>query len=191
MATTTITTDDLKLNKKRTFDLDSALYSLGIAPPDAISYLRSSDDEDIKKLIAAYDEYTDPNRAGLLSVLCKRQSLSYIKVIESLYTELKRVRGMCCGILMLEKMDEVATAFVERAKGQFGHQDTKLLFQMVGLAPVPRNQVSNITITGGVDARSAQQINFTVPKLEDIVKSLDNVAHKLKDGDASSNHDSE
>lgn len=170
MATTSLT-------KPKSFDLDEALHSLGINTPDVISYLRSSDDDDIKRLVRTYDEGT----SGDISYLCQRQSLSPIKVMETLVAEMKHLRNLFGTVMLLNAVDEVAQATIKSALNErIGFRDRQLLLQIAGIAPIPRNQVMNLTIDGNVDARAQQQINFSVPRLEDIVKNLDAVGRKLK-----------
>jgi hypothetical protein len=175
------------------FSLDATLYGVGLDLANVISMLRESPDEDAVAVVRAFDELPPgayhlkewqprtelSNKDITLDYLIRITDSSAVRIIEALYIEMRKVRGIVAGIIAMQEAEQVIRKTAEYAKTPRGHQDRELLLQIVGVAPVAKNQIQNITVMGGVDARAQQAISFTVPRLEDIVKSLDGVVKSL------------
>lgn len=90
----------------------------------------------------------------------------------------KRLADVRAQFILSQATPEIAQAGVDIAKTPMGFADRWKILQTVGIAPVPKSQISNVTIN---NSRLQQtQVNLSVPRLEDVVRR----AHELAEGDS-------
>jgi hypothetical protein len=161
----------------------SAIFS-GITLADIISCLRTSPSENAQIICAFYDRLSTPAKNAIdIDYLIAAARISDPHAIAGLICEnYSRVSTLQATFIAAKESPNVVRAMARKAKLKHGHNDGKLLLQISGVAPVPKNQVNFI---GKIDnSRNAVQINNGVPTHHGIIGEVSEILRKLPSGDA-------
>jgi hypothetical protein len=176
--------------------LSVALASANIDFPESLALLRSSPDESAQRICEVYDLLRPAEQAVCtLDHLLAACGVGLTDATKLIFAEVQRAKNLEAGIVALQEAPMVMREAAARAKNHYealdtgdggkipvmtpgSHQDAKMLLQIAGIAPVPKTQVTHLTVAGNVDARIQTQTNVSVPRLEDVVLGLDKLLPK-------------
>jgi hypothetical protein len=155
-------------------------------------YLRHADDEGARKLVALHTTLAKGERdAVTIDHYIAAAGVDFHKVFGVISEQVSRIEGTKASMIAA-----VSSPLMMRAAGEWGatydgHADRKMILQTAGVAPVPKNQVTNVTVRDSViDNRRQMAIGVTrVPTLEEVVRDIDAVVYDAKDArDAGPEH---
>lgn len=112
----------------------------------------------------------DPDGIDYLCASLKIRSSRLAGILMEHLAELRSVKAQA---KLSFAAPEIADAAIETAKiqGSEGYQDRKMILQSVGIAPMPKNQVTNLTLNNS----RLTQINaaVSIPRLEDVTRAVE------------------
>ncbi len=95
------------------------------------------------------------------------------KLLGIINTEIYRQDGAATNMLAVVNSQEMIRAAIDNGRTLMGHADRKMVLQISGVAPVPRNQVTNVTIRDNkIDASKNLTVNGP-RSLEEVVRDVD------------------
>lgn len=142
----------------------------------AYSYLRHSTGEEAGKIVRAHDSLSKIERENVtIDYYIAATKVDFHKLFGQLAEQISAIDGTTASIIAAANSPEMMRAAVQRGGRYDGHQDTKLVLQTAGVAPVPKNQVTNINVRDSIiDNRKQTAIgNINVPTLDEVVRDID------------------
>lgn len=174
-------------------NLQAVVLDIGLRHPWP-AYLRHSGNEDARVVVRLYDELAKQEReavtldhyiaAGKVAIRDKvgkvtgDRPVDFHAVFGALSEQVSRIEGAAAQMMAAVRGPAMVKAAEMWGGMPDGHADRKLLLQTAGVAPVPKNQITNVSVRDGgvLDARqqvAIGQINVHIPTLEEVVRDVD------------------
>jgi hypothetical protein len=156
--------------------MTAILEEVGIS--DVWGYLRHAENEEARTLVRLRGRLAKIERdAVTIDHYIAAGKVDFHKVLGAISEQVSRIESGKAAIkiaISAPKMVEMADFYGTTPDG---HADRKMILQSGGVAPVPKNQVTNVTVRDNViDARHQVAIGqVRVPTLEEVVKDIDAV----------------
>jgi hypothetical protein len=160
-------------------NLEAILKEVGIV--DVWPYLRHADDEGARKVVKLRADLAKGERdAVTIDHYIAAAGADFHKIFGVVAEQVSRIEGTKASMIAAAGSPELMSAAVRRGRTYHGHQDAKMVLQTAGVAPVPKNQVTNISVRDSViDQRRQVAIGqVRVPTLEEVVKDIDSTVYE-------------
>jgi len=148
------------------------------------TYIRHADSEDCRKLVATYVKLAPGERDAVsIDHYLAATHADFHKVFGALSEQVSRIEGGKAAMMISASAPRMAKAASNFGDFLHGHADRKMILQTAGVAPVPKNQVTNVTFRDSViDARRQTAISVGhVPTLDEVVRDVDSVVYEERD----------
>ena len=148
-------------------------------PPTTLElceYIKCSDNKAARKVIEKFETLVQVEQDAVsLDHLIEAAKVDPAEILGVLTAEMFRQNTLRTQLIASFAAPRVMEAVITRATGENGHQDSKMLLQSVGAAPVPSNQ--KVTVFNSGSMAFNKQINVggqdAAMRLEDIVRDMD------------------